>query len=586
MHGATRDHLESVIEQHEAAIEELQSAGEEIQSSNEELQSINEELETAKEELESSNEELTTINEELQSLNLELHQLNNDLVNLLSSVNIPIVMVGDDLRIRRFTSTAEHILNVIATDIGRPISDIKPNININLVQLIVEAVGSISAKEQEVQDQQGRWYQLQVRPYRTLDNKIDGAVVVLFDIDVLKQSQQRIEDARDYAEAIVETVPEPLLVLDGNLCVRTASRSFLKCFRVAREETDGRFIYELGSGQWNIPELRTLLTDVLVKDRQVEGFEVRNHFPGIGQKTMLLNARRLDQEGGRTQLILLAMEDITEARLAEEERSRLLASEQAARETAEAAVRLRDEFLSIAAHELRTPLTTLSAHAQIALRRLQQDGDLDRERLLQSLEAVRHQTDGLARLITQLMDLSRIEAGMLPLELEQADLTALVENAAASARVRASRHAISVKAPRSLRALFDPLRLEQVLTNLLDNAIKYGAEDGPIELVLSKPARGRVELAVRDHGAGIPPEKRGRYSSASTRRTQACTRAAWGSAFTSAARSLSFTMAGCSLSFPRTVVLALSCGCLSKRETPNSQGSSKPPSPRGEAIRS
>ena len=127
---ATRQYLQSIIEEQGATNEELQSANEEILSSNEELQSINEELETAKEELQSTNEELTTVNEELQNRNLELSQINDDLNNLLASVNMAIVMLSSDLRIRRFTPMAGRILNIIPTDIGRPITDLRPVIHV------------------------------------------------------------------------------------------------------------------------------------------------------------------------------------------------------------------------------------------------------------------------------------------------------------------------------------------------------------------------------------------------------------------------------------------------------------------------
>src|SRR4030095_7972131 len=157
--------------------EELRSANEEVQSSNEELQSINEELETAKEELQSTNEELTTVNEELQNRNDELTNLNNDLNNLLSSVSIPILMLGNDLRIRRFTPMAEKVMNLIGTDIGRPLTDIKPNLRIlDLKQTISHVIESLEIHESEVEDNKGKWYSMRVRPYRTADNKIDGVV--------------------------------------------------------------------------------------------------------------------------------------------------------------------------------------------------------------------------------------------------------------------------------------------------------------------------------------------------------------------------------------------------------------------------
>ncbi len=182
--AASRNYLQSIIQDLEAANEELQSANEEILSSNEELQSTNEELDTAKEELQSTNEELNTVNEELQGRNEELSRVNSDLINLLASVEIAIVMVASDLRIRRFTPMAERVLNLIASDIGRPISDIKPNIDCpDLEQLITSAIDTITVKERNVRDRKGAWYSMRIRPYKNIENKIDGAVVALFRIE-------------------------------------------------------------------------------------------------------------------------------------------------------------------------------------------------------------------------------------------------------------------------------------------------------------------------------------------------------------------------------------------------------------------
>ena len=189
---ATREYLQSIIEEQRTTNEELRSANEEIQSSNEELQSINEELETAKEELQSTNEELTTVNEELQNRNDELSRANNDLNNLLSSVNIPIVMLGNDLRIRRFTPVAEKVMNLIPTDVGRPITDIKSNLRIpDLRQSVTHVIDSLEIQENQVEDNSGRWYSMRIRPYRTIDNKIDGVVIVLIDLDSRSRAKQQ-----------------------------------------------------------------------------------------------------------------------------------------------------------------------------------------------------------------------------------------------------------------------------------------------------------------------------------------------------------------------------------------------------------
>ena len=211
----TKESLQSVIEKQEASNEELQAANEEISSANEELQSTNEELETSKEELQSTNEELNTVNDELRARNTELNQLSNDLANLLATVNIPIIMVDCNLRIRRLTPMAEKALRVIPADVGRLITDIKLNIDVpDLEKLILAVIESLQPVEQEVQDERGKWHSLQLRPYRTIDNRIDGVVLALQDIDVLKRSEQTFKQSSTFMRSVVETVREPLLVLD------------------------------------------------------------------------------------------------------------------------------------------------------------------------------------------------------------------------------------------------------------------------------------------------------------------------------------------------------------------------------------
>ena len=186
---ATREYLQSIIEEQETMNAELREANEEIQSSNEELQSMNEELETAKEELQSTNEELTTLNEELENRNQELAQVNNDLLNLLTSVEIPIVMLDGALRIRRFNPAAQRSLNLISGDIGRPLADLKTTLNIdNLEALIAEVVETLEVREVEAKDRNGRWQSLRIRPYRTTDNKIDGAVLALVSLDEFRRT--------------------------------------------------------------------------------------------------------------------------------------------------------------------------------------------------------------------------------------------------------------------------------------------------------------------------------------------------------------------------------------------------------------
>lgn len=185
----TREQLRLTVEEKDASLEELRAANEEIQSSNEELQSINEELETAKEELQSTNEELTTLNEELQNRNFELQSINDDLRNVLSSVNVPIIILGRDLRIRRYTPMAERALSLIPSDVGRPVTDLKLKIDVpDLYEIVTEVLKELAPVERWVTDETGRKYRLQVRPYRTAEDKIEGVVIAL--LDVVQQEEE------------------------------------------------------------------------------------------------------------------------------------------------------------------------------------------------------------------------------------------------------------------------------------------------------------------------------------------------------------------------------------------------------------
>lgn len=315
LHGelsTARESMQTIVEEQEATNEELRSANEEIMSSNEELQSSNEELETAKEELQSTNEELTTINDELESRNAELAHVNNDLHNLMASVSIPIIMVGPDLRIRRFTTVAERALNLVANDVGRKVTDIKLKVEVpGLDKQIGDVIDSLQARETEVKDRMGHWWSVRIRPYKTTDHKIDGAVIAFVDIDLLKMGLERTTTERDYAIAIIETVREPVLVLNQNLVVEAANEAFYTMFKVRAKDTLNRRIYELGNGQWDISRLRSLLEDILPHNAVFEDYAVEIEFPAIGLKRMLLNARRLLRGESKTAMILLAIEDVT-----------------------------------------------------------------------------------------------------------------------------------------------------------------------------------------------------------------------------------------------------------------------------------
>lgn len=316
----TKGKLKDTIEEQQAYMEELKSANEEMQSTNEELQSTNEELETSKEELQSVNEELITVNSELQSKIDQLSRSESDMKNLLDNIKAGIIYLDGNLHIKRFNMEATRVFNMIKTDIGRPILDIVSGLTYeNFIADAQEVLDKLIPKKIEVQTKDKNWYLMQIIPYRTLENVIDGVVVTFTDVNAVKHAEEKgrqrelniTQIALKYVEAIVETVREPLVVLDSDLRVISANQSFYKIFRVDKAETVGRHIYELGNRQWDIPELRKLLERILPENNFFENFKVTHNFLDIGEKTMLLNARRIIHKGVGTQMILLAIEDIT-----------------------------------------------------------------------------------------------------------------------------------------------------------------------------------------------------------------------------------------------------------------------------------
>jgi two-component system CheB/CheR fusion protein len=315
----TKELLQKTSEEMQLSQEELKSTNEEIQSTNEELQSTNEELSSSKEEMQSLNEEMMTVNAELQVKVDELTLSNSDMKNLLNRTEIATVFLDDELNIRRFTPEATGIFNLIQSDIGRPISHIVSKLQYDdIVTDVRKVLDSLMYKEAQVQAKDGHWYIMRIMPYRTHDNAIDGVVINFIEITTVKKLEISLQEkessaqkARALAEGIIATVREPLIVMDANFKVITANPSFYQTFRVTTEQTENHILYELGNGQWDIPELRRLLEEILPQNSVFNDFAVEHEFPSIGRKKMLLNARKIVQQEPNDQLILFAIEDTT-----------------------------------------------------------------------------------------------------------------------------------------------------------------------------------------------------------------------------------------------------------------------------------
>lgn len=314
----TRENLRSTIEDLEAANEELTSTHEEAVSRNEELQSSSEELEASKEELQSLNEELNVFNSQLQNKVEELETAHNDLANLFSSTAIATIFLDTQLRIKRFTPAITQLFSLISADVGRPIHDFAHKFNDgNLLDDTQTVLATRMPIEREVYTADEHWYIQRILPYQTLDNRISGVVITFVDITARYQAEKAMQEARRYAEDIVATVHESLVVLDKDLRVVSANRAFYRSFQITPQETENRPIYELGTCQWDISGLRRLLENSLVKNKELYDYELTYEVPIIGHRTLLLNARRIEREDSKAGLILLAIADITERKRAD-----------------------------------------------------------------------------------------------------------------------------------------------------------------------------------------------------------------------------------------------------------------------------
>lgn len=512
-YSSNQSYQKSMVDNSEASIEKLRAANEEVLSANEELQSSTEELETAKEELQSSNEELMTLNDELKTRNLELGEVNSDLSNVLSSVQVPIVIVDNELRVRRVTPTAEKLLNILPADLNRKVTDFKPSIDLpSLEDLLRTSIESLSTIEKEVQDREARWYTLRIRPYRTIDHKIDGAVLLFLDIDAAKKAAIESEAARSFSDAVVDTVRHPILVLDAGLRVERANEPFYREFKVSAEKTEKRLVYELGDRVWEIPRLRSLLEEILPQNTRFENFEVEHDFPGIGRKTLLLYGRRILFKHTSDPMILLCMEDVTQRRKAEAEIRKLNASleTRVVDRTAQLASSRgeMEAFTYTVAHDLRAPLRSMHGFSQLLIEEYR--GKLLDDEGVKTLQRIKDASGKMDALIQDLLAFSQLAREAI--HVETIELGSLVENVLRdlAAEVESRGGEIQVIGPLpSVRA--NRITLSQVLANLVSNAIKFVAPGGkPKVQIRAEKREGGQRLWVEDNGIGIAPEFHGR----------------------------------------------------------------------------
>jgi two-component system CheB/CheR fusion protein len=317
----SREDYRSAIEELETSNEELKSVNEEMHSANEELQSTNEELESSREELQSLNEELSTVNSQLEAKNAELAESYASITDVLNSTKIAILFLNNNLTVKRFTPEAASLLNLVGHDTGRPIAHISHNLEMeNLPQQAKKVLDTLSPFEKEVRTKDGHWYRLTIGVNRSRKNLIEGIVATFVNIDSQKKAQKQtqgmkekeIAAAKRFSDSIVDTVRESLLVLDDKLCVLKANRRFYATFHTDESRTEGKSLFILDNGRWNIPRLKSKLKRIMQKGEAFEDLALEQKLPGTGSRSLMLNARRLVTGDDHTIRVLLAVDNISD----------------------------------------------------------------------------------------------------------------------------------------------------------------------------------------------------------------------------------------------------------------------------------
>ena len=320
-----------------------------------------------------------------------------------------------------------------------------------------------------------------------------------------KRKEHRIQEALEYAESIIETVRGPLLVLDSDLKVVRANRSFYDFFKVTPEETIGSFIYDLGNRQWDIPRLRTLLEDILPKDNKIDDYEVEHEFSNIGHRIMLFNARRIIQKEIASRTILLAIEDITERREIE---TGLGKAHEALKELAtelKRTAKVKSEFLANMSHELRTPLNSVIGFSEVSYD--ETFGTLN-EKQKKYVNNILTSGKHLLLLINQILDTAKVEAGKMNLALSSLPMKSLLNEMLLPIEDMAGKKKLQMvlEIAEDLPDIgADELKVREINYNLLSNAVKFTPEGGTIGM-RAKKADSEIEIVVWDTGVGIAPE--------------------------------------------------------------------------------
>jgi two-component system, chemotaxis family, CheB/CheR fusion protein len=502
----TKEQLQETIEQSEISTEELRASNEELQAINEELRSATEELETSKEELQSVNEEMITVNYELKMKVEETSKVNDDLNNLIASTDIATVFVDRGVRIKRYTPRAADIFSIIPSDIGRSLLDITHRLDYDmLADDAATTFDTLRVVEREVRSQDGRFYIVRILPYRTTEDRIDGAVLTFFDISGRRQAEERLLAGEERMRLAAESTKDyAIITMDTEARVTSWNKGAERMFGYSEEEMLGQsgdliFTDEDRANGVAEDERRRARDDSRAED---ERWHLRRDGTKVycsGVMSPLVNGT------GTFYGYAKIARDQTEHKLQEGRREAQLSDARARHGEAEEANALKDEFLAIMSHELRHPLNLIHINAELLVR----IPDIVKSPVAAgAARIIRNAVLSQAKIIDDLFDLSRVNTGKLMLAISPLDLCEVAQSIVDVMQADPAAAALNITVEgcgEQVMIHADRVRVEQVLLNLLSNAIKFTPTGGCID-VRVRHEDDMVRLDVVDSGIGISPE--------------------------------------------------------------------------------